>query len=212
MKRLTNRNTGRITIAAGIVALIGTIALIEFMVAGNSGLLSDNMTIYTSLLSIPLMIALGKMANTHNGSLSSYGQVIGVLGAAINFIGGIINVNALSGNIEYYQSASWIYVGSGLIGIAILIFALQERKNPDRAKGFVWLSIVFGLAMTMNFIALAFRDELNAFMRFEISFAEVNLFLRLMMFTGSPIVILGQPIWLIWAGRLFVKDKLSIPE
>jgi hypothetical protein len=210
MKPLNNTTTGRITIAAGISALIGTLAMIEVMVIGNSGLLSDYMTIFTSLLSVPLMSALGKMGITKNKNLGRAVQILGVLGALIVFFGGIINVTALNGVIEYENQASWIMVGQGLIGIAIITFLMLSRNNPALKKGYLWFSMVFGIAMAMSFLGLVFREELNAILQGGLSIAESSLGLKLLLFFVSPTTILGQPIWLLWSGRLFLKEKLSI--
>ena len=95
MKSLNNTTTGKFTIAAGISALIGTLAMIEFMVIGNSGLFSDYISIFTALLMLPLMIALGKIAMTKQENLGRGVLILGVLGALNNFVGGIINVLAL---------------------------------------------------------------------------------------------------------------------
>jgi len=210
MNSLNNTTVGKFTIAAGISALIGTLAMIEFMVIGNSGLLSDYISIFTAALMLPLMIALGKIAVTKQENLGRGVLILGVLGVLINFVGGIINVIALEGIIEYYHSADWIYVGGGFVGIAILTYALLNRNNPTLKAGYKWFSIVFGLGACTFLLGLIVRDELNAFMRFEISFAETSPFLKGMLFFGSPVFILGQPIWLFWTGRLFLKEKLSI--
>ncbi len=210
MNTFNNRTVGWITIAAGISALIGTLAMIEFMVIGNSGLFSDYISIFTAVLMLPLMIALGKIAMTKQENLGRGVLILGVLGALINFVGGIINVIALEGIIEYYHSADWIYVGGGLVGIAILTFALLNRTNPELKSSYRWFSILFGLGACTFLLGLIVRDELNALMRFEITLAEASPFLMLLLFFGSPIVILGQPIWLLWTGRLFLKEKLSI--
>jgi len=210
MNSFNNRTVGWITIAAGISALIGTLAMIEVMVIGNSGLLSDYMTIFTSLLSVPLMSALGKMVITKNKNLGRAVQILGVLGALIVFFGGIINVTALNGVIEYENQASWIMVGQSLVGIAIITFLMLSRNNPALKKGYLWFSFVFGIAMAMSFLGLVFREELNAILQGRLSIAEAGLGLKLLLFFVSPITILGQPVWYLWSGRLFLKEKLSI--
>ena len=210
MKSLNNTTTGKFTIAAGISALIGTLAMIEFMVIGNSGLFSDYISIFTAVLMLPLMIALGKIAMTKQENLGRGVLILGVLGALIVFFGGIINVTALNGVIEYENQASWIMVGQGLIGIAIITFLILSRNNPALKKGYLWFSMVFGIAMAMSFLGLVFREELNAILQGGLSIAESSLGLKLLLFFVSPTTILGQPVWLLWSGRLFLKEKLSI--
>jgi hypothetical protein len=210
MNSFNNRTVGWITIAAGISALIGSLALIEVMVIGNSGLLSDYMTIFTSLLSVPLMSALGKMVITKNKNLGRAVQILGVLGALIVFFGGIINVTALNGVIEYENQASWMMVGQSLIGIAIITFLMLSRNNPALKKGYLWFSFVIGIAMAMSFLGLVFREELNAILQGRLSIAESSQGLKLLLFFVSPTTILGQLVWLLWTGRLFLKEKLSI--
>jgi hypothetical protein len=211
MNQLNNTTTGRITIAAGISSLIGSIALILFIVANKTGLLSDFISVLTALLMLPLVIGMGKIAVTKHKILGRAVLIFGVLGTLINFIGGIINVISLTGIIDYDQSASWIYVGGGCVGIAILTYALLNRTNPELKAGYVWFSVVFGLAMCTYFLGLIFRDELNAIMRFETSISEASFFLMLLLFFGSPVVIIGHPIWVLLSGRLFLKEKVSIP-
>ena len=212
MNSFNDRTVGWTTIAAGISALIGTLAMIEFMVIGNSGLFSDYISIFTAVLMLPLMIALGKIAITKQENLGRGVLILGVLGALINFVGGIINVIALEGIIEYYHSADWIYFGGGCVGIAILTFALLNRTNPELKAGYKWFSIVFGLAMCTYFLGLIFREELNAIMRFEMSITEASPGLLLMFIFGSPVIIIGQPIWLLLTGRLFLKRTETVVD
>lgn len=205
MKSLNNRTVGWITIAAGISSLIGSIALIEFIMFGNSGLLSDSMSVITAALMFPLLIAMGNIAMAKHETLGRAVQILGVLGTLINFIGGIINLISILEIIEYEHSASWIFIGGGLIGIAIITYALLIRTNPELKASYVWFSVVFGLAMCTYFLGLIFRDELNAIMGFSMSIAEASPGLLLMFIFGSPVVIIGHPIWVLWTGRLFLK-------
>lgn len=203
MNSLNNRTVGWITIAAGICAVIGTLALFLFLgTSGISGFIGDIAFALTSVLMIPLFITLGNMTMTSSKILGRTIQVLGVLGSLSRLVGLIL---LISGILEFEKSALWENFGFGLIGIAILIYALQNRNNPDLRRGYVWFSIVIGIALTFNFVGLFYADMFNEVLNGSKSFTEANPVVMVLLITAAPISVLGPPIWLLWTGRLFLK-------
>ena len=74
------------------------------------------MSVITTGLMFPLLIAMGNIAMAKHETLGQAIQILGVLGTLINFIGGIIAVISLLGILEFDQTASGIYVVGDLLG------------------------------------------------------------------------------------------------
>jgi hypothetical protein len=206
MKSFNFRTVGWFTIAAGISAVIGTIALLAFFATGNGliGLIGDFALAFTVLLMIPLFIAMGKITMTEHRILGRAIQILGVLGLLSKFTGLIL---LISGVLVYERSVLWENVGSGLFGIAILLFALPNRSNPDLSRGYVWFSILFGVVMILNFVGLFYADAFNEVLQGTKSLSEANPVIMILLITAAPIAIFGLPIWVLWSGRLFQKGK-----
>ena len=66
------------------------------------------MSVITTGLMFPLLIAMGNIAMAKHETLGQAVQILGVLGTLINFIGGIIAVISLLGILEFDQTASGI--------------------------------------------------------------------------------------------------------
>jgi len=148
MRPFNNRTTGWTAIAAGICALGVTISLGAVTVIGGYG---DVLGTVAAVLIMPVLIAIGSIVMTKHKVLGVSIQILGVLGALIDFIQSIL---LISGTLAQEQADQWIAVDRGLIGIAILTYALLNRQNPALKRFYVWLSFLLALVMVPPFAVL----------------------------------------------------------
>jgi hypothetical protein len=211
MRAFNNKTVGWMTIAAGIATVSISVAIAVLVGISSlsyiAGLLGDLLGPVAVLLIMPVLISIGKIAMTKHGMLGRSVQIVGVLGALIDLIQGVLFLGRV---IVYEQSVVWNTIARGLIGIAMLTYALLNRKNPGMKTAYVWLSIILGVIMASSFMSLPFQDVINAIS--EGNMSEANPSLLAYIFIAGPIFLLGWPIWLLWTGRLFLKGKLAVPE
>lgn len=219
MKLLNNGITGWTSIAAGIATLSTPLAFaVSAALASFNNIfagLADFLGPFITLLTIPMLIAIGRIIMTKHESLQTLGraiQILGVLGALIDLIQSIL---FLSGTLALEQSEAWTAIARGLIGIAILTYALVNYKDPELKSSYVWLSIILGLVMSpllsgLSGVGLDLQGASDAIAQGNT--AEISPIVLVLLFIMAPTYLLGWPIWLIWTGRLLLKGKLSIPE
>jgi hypothetical protein len=180
-----------------------------FFATGSStiGTLGDYMGVLNAVLIIPLLIVIGRMTMSKHGPLGLSVKILGILGTVIRLVGGFL---LISGILAFEQEVAWEYVGAGFIGVAILIYSVLLRNNSQVSPVYVWFSIVFAVAMTSNFIGLAFPDSLNQLLQGSMSFSDANPLLVISIFVASPIYLLGYPIWLFWTGLTLLRLQKTI--
>lgn len=214
MKPFNARITGWTAVAAGISAFSIPIFLTVLAGIGSLnniiGAIGDVLGLITALLIIPVLVAIGSLVMAQHRTLSFSAQILGVAGALMDFAqGGLF----ISGVITYEQGLPWNATARGLIGIAILIFALVNRKNPELKRFYVWLSIALGVVVATGITAITgfnpLGDEFEKLAQGG-SLAEANPLLIVLLFILAPIFVLGWPIWLMWTERLFLKGKLAV--
>ena len=148
MRPLNNTITGWTAIAAGICGLGIPISLAALAVLGGLG---DVLGAIIALLIIPVLIAIGRIVMTKHEALGRLVQIVGVLGALIDFVGYVLFI---SGTFVFVELEAWNATARGLIGLAVLTYALLNHNNPALKHLYVWLSFLLGLVMVPHFIVL----------------------------------------------------------
>ena len=211
MNAFNNKTVGWMTIAAGMATVSISVAIAVLVGMSSlsylAGLLGDLLGPVAAVLIMPMLISIGKIVMTKHDRLGRSVQIVGVLGALIDLIQGVLFLSRI---IVYEQSVVWTTIARGLIGIAALTYALLNRKEPDMKTAYVWLSIILGVIMVSSFMSLLFQDEIGAITQGNMT--EANPSLLAYVVIAGPIFLLGWPIWLLWTGRLFLTGKLAVPE
>jgi hypothetical protein len=211
MKPLNNTITGWTAIAAGIATFsipIGLAVLAETGSLSNIvGALGDVLGAIAAVLIIPVLVAAGGIVMAKHKALGLSAQSLGVIGALIDFTQYVLFIGGI---ITYEQSLPWNSTARGLIGIVVLTYGLLNRKDPKLKRLYVWLSIALGVVMAPGVMAVMGVNPLgNVFDELAQggTLAEANPILIALLFIMAPIFVLGWPIWLLWTGRLFLKEK-----
>lgn len=206
MKSIDVSTTAKSTLAAGITAVLATLALLGFF--GGSGFLGgigDLMDVFNSALVIPLFIFLGQLTRSRNQGLGRAVQIGGAAGALMRLAGAFLIVSRL---MAFDDAVLLVNTGMGLMGAALLFFLLAGRAQLGVGRGYYGFSLVVGLAMAVNILGVFLYDAYAPLLQGEAGFADLNpLLLALLLF--APIQILGYPIWLLWMGRLLLRSPES---
>jgi hypothetical protein len=205
MKYFDITTTGRVTIAAGISALIGLIAMFSFFATGSVdiGVFADYMGALTTVLVIPLFLAIGRAVMAEHENLGFAIMILIALGILMRLIEIILMLSGI-------PTEQWIfleYASAIILGIAVLSYGLMSRKISGLSTKYGWFTIIFGISMLMNIFGFVFEGEINRVVQGAISITEANPVLLLVMFVFSPVYLIGYPIWLLWTGRAFSKIR-----
>lgn len=214
MNAINSKAVGWTAIAAGL-ATLSIPFILAVLVSGGSfdniiALLGDVLGAIATILIIPMLIAIGRTVMPKHKMLGRLVQIVGVLGALSDFIHYFF---IMSGILAFERAVVWNAVGRGLIGIAILMYALLNSRNPELKRVYVLLSILLGLIMAPGIMGGGGPlDDAFETLAQGSTLAEVNPVVVVLLFIMAPTFLLGWPIWLIWTGRLFLKGKLGILE
>lgn len=203
MDRFNARTVGWTTAVAGLAAVLASLALLGFF--GGSGLLGsagDLLDMANSALVVPLFVLLGNLTRGRSETAGRAVQLAGVLGAIARLVGAFLIV---SGLMIYDDAVLLVNAGLGLIGIAMVIFFVVNRGRPFLSRGYVIFSLVVGVVLALGLLGVFLNDVFTPLLRGEVTMAEFNPLLLLLLFTLSPIQILGYPLWLLWTGRRLLQ-------
>lgn len=200
---------GRITLAAGISALLQIILLVlMFTVSRNLfGTASDYFYALTPLLILPFLVVFPKIISGKNFLFSQVVRFLGITGILIASIAQFILLFKI---IDLKQSIWGNLVGLGLIGIPVLIMSLLNLTNNALPAGFNWFGIVLGIAMVIGIPAgFFFLDELHSVQNGTLVWSAASPLIYPAVLAGV-ITQIGLPVWLLWIARLILAEKLII--
>ena len=210
MKSSNMTTIGWTTFISGLIALFSSISLIVSYITGSPSItrFSYALSALTLMLVIPLLVALSSIIlNKHEiytrifQSLVVIGAVILIKARAQLVIGAEINT------VFSDKTVLWEYLGAGLIGIAILTYALFNPSNPELKNSHVWVRAVVGVALSTYIFGLIFRDQFDQLAEGRMGITEVNPIVGFLFLTILLIYVIARPVWLLWSGRLFLKTK-----
>ncbi len=195
---------GKITLAAGISALLQVVLLILMFTVSRDpfGRISDYFYVLTPLLVLPLIFTMPKILGEQNVGISQIVKILGIVGILISSMAQIILLLKI---IVLKQSIWGNVVGYGLIGLPILIIALLSRGNPEVTASFNWFGIILGTAMAIGIPAgFFFLDELYAIQNGTLALSATSPLIYPVVLAGI-LTQIGLPIWLIWISRLLLS-------
>lgn len=208
MNFLDNTLIGYFTLAAGISALLQVTFLTLMFTVSNRpfGTISDYFYALTPLLVLPLFISLRQNAELQQPGFSQFFLIIGMIGL---LIASITQVVLLLKMINYKQSVLGNIVGTSLMGITILTYAISHL-NSALPGSFTWFGIMLGAVMLSGFITAAFfLDKVTAMSSGQFTLTSANPLMSVVVLAGM-LAQIGLPIWLLWAARLLLNGTLKI--
>jgi hypothetical protein len=171
------------------------------------GMMSDFSYMFGALLTLPFMVAFYLLYRAEQGMLSLLALLIGVTGVII------INVSQFRLVIKQLileQNMPQVALGTGLIGLSILLFNLLGRGEAQFPSGFTWLGIVLGTMMGMGILVASFYGkEIVAMMSGTLDWSMANP-IMLVVIAANFLSQLGYPIWGIWLGRMLLRGAISL--
>jgi hypothetical protein len=171
------------------------------------GFLSDISYMLGALLTLPFMVAFYLLYRDDQGMLSLLALLIGIAGMII------INISQyrlVTKQLSLEQNMPQVALGTGLIGLSILLFSLLGRVNTQFPNGFTWLGIIIGAMMAMGILVAAlYGKEVFEMMSGTLDWSKANPFM-LVVFALNFLSQVGYPVWGIWLGRMFLRGLISI--
>jgi hypothetical protein len=169
------------------------------------GLLSDISYMLGALLTLPFMVAFYLLYRAGHGMVSILALLLGIFGVLI------INVSQFRLVIKQLtleQNMPQVAMGTGLIGLSILLFSLLGRGNAQLPSGFTWLGIVLGVMMAMGVLVASFYGkEIFAMMSGNLDWSNANPFM-LIVFAVNFLSQVVYPVWGIWLGRMLLRGVI----
>jgi len=184
------------------------LGLMYSVVMSPFGLMSDISYMLGALLTLPFMLAFYLLYRVDQGMVSLLALLIGITGVII------INVaqfRLVTKQLSLEQNMPQVVLGTGLIGLSILLFSLLGKVNVGFSSGFTWLGIVLGILMGSGILlVLFFGKDVFATMTGALNWSHASPFM-LVAFAANILSQVGYPVWGIWLGRILLQGRLSIP-
>ena len=171
------------------------------------GFLSDISYMLGALLTLPFMWAFYLLYRTEQGMVSTLALLLGILGVIV------INVSQfrlITQQLSLEQNMPQVALGTGLIGVSILLSNLLGKGNMQFPSSFTWLGIVVGGLMAMGILVASFYGkEIFVMMSGSLDWSQANPFM-LLVFAATFLSQLGYPAWGIWLGQILLRGKILI--
>jgi hypothetical protein len=171
------------------------------------GMMSDFSYMLGALLTLPFMVAFYLLYRAEQGMVSFIALLVGVTGVVI------INMSQfmlVTKQLTLAQNMPKVALGTGLIGLSILLFSLLGRANALITGGFNWLGIILGVMMAMGILVASFYGkEIVAMMSGTLDWSMANP-IMLVVIAANFLSQLGYPVWGIWLGRMLLRGAISL--
>lgn len=200
---------GRVTLAAGISALLQIILLVLMFTVSRKlfGTASDYFYALTPLLILPFLVVFPKIIS---GQYFLFSQIVRVLGISGILIASLAQVILLFKIIDLKQSIWGNLIGLGLIGFPVVILSLINLGSTALPASFNWFGIVLGIAMVIGIpTGFFFLDELHAVQNGTLVWTATSPLIYPAVLAGV-IAQIGLPVWLLWTAQLILAGKLMI--
>lgn len=215
---LLRRYGGWAALLAGTLEILGLVFLLLFFALelpqnSNSmrfGYLSDVTPIIAAPVSLILVVILFLLQRKESPGLSVIAAILGATGILIT---AWTNIRFVSGEILLEQQIELFYVSMAFLGswhILVNSLARQNRLLPSRLSTFGVLVGVGQLIMFLHSLILGGFDEM-ALSGFDGITQDIRLLASLVI--GIPVTLIGYlcaPIWLVWLGRVLVREDTRI--
>lgn len=207
---LLRRYGGWAALLAGTLEILGLVFLLLFFALelpqnSNSmrfGYLSDVTPIIAAPVSLVLVVILFLLQRKESPGLSVIAAILGATGILIT---AWTNIRFVSGEILLEQQIELFYVSMAFLGswhILVNSLARQNGLLPSRLSTFGVLVGVGQLIMFLHSLILGGFDGITQ---------DIRLLASLVI--GIPVTLIGYlcaPIWLVWLGRVLVREDTRI--
>jgi hypothetical protein len=173
------------------------------------GTLSDISYLLAAILMLPFMLAFYNLFRPDQPTATLLALLVGMVGVLLIVVA---QIRLMIGQISLEQNMPPISLGTGLIGISILVSILLSRSNPQMPTGFVWLGMVSGLFLAVGGIlgGVLLPKDIYLLVTGGLDWSNLNPLLYV-FFVAAPISQLGYPVWAIWLGRLILNNSILPP-
>lgn len=216
---LLRRYGGWAALVAAGLEILGLVFLILFFAVElpqNSsslrfGYLSDVTPVIVAPVNLVLIVILFLLQRKDSPGLGAIAAILGITGILIT---AWTNIRFVSGEIMLEKQIQLFYVSMAFLGSwHILVNALARQNGflPSRLAAFGLLVGVGQLVMFTSSSILGGYDEM-VLSGFDAVTMDIRLLVSLVIGIPAALVgFLGAPFWLVWLGRILVRDDQPMP-
>ena len=217
---LLRRYAGWAALVAGSLEILGLVFLLLFFtleLPQNSssmrfGYLSDVTPIISAPVNLVVVVILFLLQRKHAPGLGAIATILGIAGILITVW---TNIRFVSGEIRLEKQIQLFYISMAFLGswhILVNALARQSGLLPSRLATFGVLVGVGQLIMFLNSLILGGYNEM-VLSGFDGITQDFRLLASLVI--GIPMTLIGYlcaPIWLVWLGRVLVREDTRMPS
>ena len=198
MESLSSRGIRNLTVAIGVVVVVGLIAMILFFTIGGFwGPLNDLSIALEALLSAALAWMLHPMFRSQSPKLSQAMLAVAIVGGLVASLGSACVMLSITG---WFLAILITSLGYALLAVWLFVFNHHARLHDSLPRGLTRMGQIAGATLMLGFLNIP--GILN---RIE-SPADASWLTSISMVGALGWILL--PIWSIWLGRvLFAKGE-----
>ena len=196
MENLPSRAIHRLTIAIGIVAIVGLVAIILFFTIGGFwGPLNDLSIAVEALLSAALAWMLHPIFRARSPRLSPVMLIVAITGSLIASIGSAFVIFSVTG---YFLAGLIMGLGYAFLGIWFFAFNYHARRHTTLPRRLTLLGQIAGVIMAIGFA------NIPGIVGLVDSPTDASWLENLGQIGWLGWILL--PIWSVWLGRTLSKS------
>ncbi len=200
MNNLPSRTINRLTIAIGIVAIVGFVSIILFFTVGGLwGPLNDLSIAVEAILCAALAWMLHPFIRVQSPRLSQVTLIAAILGSLIASVGSAFVIFRVTG---YFLAGLIMGLGYAFLGIWLFAFNDHARLHDTLPRGLTIFGKIAGVSM-----AIGFANIPGIFGRVD-SPTDASWLENFGQFAWLGWILL--PIWSVWLGRVVLKSTKEI--
>jgi hypothetical protein len=196
MNNHASATIGWVSIATGIVGLLGFAFIILFFTVGQPfGTLNDICIAVTALFSLILAWMLYPSLHAYSRLLSQVALVLVPIGVVLVVVGSALSIFGIRG---WFLSGLYMAAGNAMVGLWLVALSYAALRSNFLPRGLGILGIIAGAVLALGLVTIPgiFRGIDTK----EYQLTAINL----MWWTSSIGYLAVYPVWCILQGRILV--------
>lgn len=221
MSTTTLRKSGGWTaLIAGCLEILGLVFLILFFALElplessslRFGYLSDVTPIITAPVNLVLIVILFLLQRKDSPGLAAMAAILGFTGVLIT---ASTNIRFVSGEITLEKQIQLFYMSMVFLGAWHILVNFLARQTGLLPSRLTTLGVLVGMGQVMMFVSSVILGGYEEIFLSSFDGIAQNTGLLVSLIIGIPMVLIGYlcaPIWLVWLGRVLIRENTRVPS